>query len=177
MSFMEKKMIKCLVFGLMILVSLGLSAQTYKLNAPKGYNNYKWYKTDLITGTSIVIPGANNDTILISDAGMYYCEFDAKACRRKSDIVVLVSKCQTKADTAVNLNAATTAAGTYQWFKNGTALVGEVAAKKLVTYKEESDYYAQVFTGACTLKTEKFIVRALNGGLADISAIMLNCKQ
>lgn len=173
---MKEKSIKWVVLNVIILLSFDLCAQTYKLSAPKGYSNYAWYKTNLITGIGSIIGGANEDTILISDAGVYYCEFDTKICKRKSDFVVLVSRCQTNGDTSVILNAATTAAGSYQWFKNGTALLGEIGANKLVTYREESDYYAQVFNGWCTYKTEKFIVRALNSGVADISAITLNCK-
>ena len=177
MKNLKINLIKNTVLVCLLLLANVMNAQTFLLKAPKGYSDYKWYSTNLVTGVSTIVAGADKDTLSVSDAGLFYCDFETKTCRRKSDVVILVNRCQLKQDTAVTINAGTMAAGNYQWFKNNTAMVGSTNATKLVTYNDENDYYAEIYNGSCTLKTENFIVRAIKGGLANISAIMLNCKQ
>ena len=121
LNFISFKFVaSCMLY---LVYTTNLFAQTSMvLNAPGGSVNVQWKQTNLVTGAVTNVGAGASYTA--TSIGLYYCEFDYKICRKKSDYVLLIDGCFANTDTLVKLNTSTVLGGNYQWYKDGFPVVG-----------------------------------------------------
>lgn len=148
---------------MILLLAVGVGyGQTYSgsgpvsLSTPAGATNIQWYKD----GASIA--GQVSATYSATTAGQYYASYDNGSCTGiKTEMVVIATDCAVGGGLPVTFNGTSSGITSYQWYKNGVAIAGQISANYTAT--TGGSYYVEyTSSNGCVYNSDLFYVFVLS---------------
>lgn len=144
---------------LLLLLTAATAQEGFRLNVlPATATNIQWYVNKTATDTFETIAGANGQSYLVTEEGMYYATFTDGDCANASAYFIFID--ENKRDRVYNYPLrlhSFEGADSYQWYNAGTAIGG--ATTQTLSVTTDGDYYVNAASGYCRMTSAHFITR------------------